>query len=431
MVTTTMASSRNERLQETLGCEGLAWLVNRLRKQLERGRPLRGIVTLSNATAAQRDAVDRLLGRIPSRGTSLSVNLGQLEATLRHAELSDDLSEAVEALLGPVANRHALLAEERERWQHLFEGARSALDVCWHPWLATTQSSGILRRLSGSDVDAAGKLLGQAIAVLQKLPCHGTPLAELAATALGNSHALDKGQPIATLVLRAIAPPRESDDLGNTPRERAKARAAMRRDAWAGVGVMLDELSSPVLVLNLNGDQQSLTGRSLNLYAAAGEPSRLSVRQLLRHPPHFESGDIGLIVFVCENPTVVAAAAHRLGARSAPLICTDGQPKTAATLLLTQLASAGVRLAYHGDFDWPGIQIGNLIVRRHGAEPWRFDARHYAQHGGGRELTGSPVTASWDAKLMPAMKRGGKAIHEERVLDDLMSDLSEHSPLAR
>lgn len=421
-----MASSPNnqQRLQETLGCEGLSWLLDRLRKHLERGRQLRGVVTLSNATAAQRDAVDRLLGRTPSRGTSLSINLGQLESTLRHAELCNDLSEAVETLLGPIVNHHALLTDEKARWRQLFEGAQGALDVRWQPWLTVIQSSGVLRRLSGNDVVAAGKLLGQAIAVLQKLPCHGTPLAELAAITLGNSHALDKGRPVGTLVLRAIAKPGAEEALGDTPRALAKARAAIRRDTWASVGVMLDELSSPVLVLNLNGDQQSLTGRSLNLHAAEGEPCRLSIRQLLRHPPHFEVDEIGLLVFVCENPTVVAAAAHRLGSRSAPLVCTEGQPKTAATLLLNQLVSAGVRLAYHGDFDWAGVQIGNLVMRRHKAMPWRFGAQHYAAHPGGRDLTGSPVVAAWDTELMPAMVREGRAIHEEQVLDDLLLDLT-------
>lgn len=423
---TIMDSSRNnrQRLRDTLGCEGLAWLLIRLRKHLERGRPLRGIVILSNATAGQREAVDRLLGRTPSRGASLSVNLDQLEATLRHAELCHDLSEAVETLLGPVVNRHSLLADEKSRWQQLFEGKRGVLDVRWHPWLAAIHSMGILRRLSGNQVEAAGELLDQAVAVLQKLPCHGTPLAEMAATTLGNSHALDKGQPVATLVLRAIIQPGENEALGNTPRARAKARAAMRRDAWASVGVMLDELSSSVLVLNLKGDQQSLTGRSLNLHAAASEPCRLSVRQLLRHPPRFESGEIGPVVFVCENPTIVAAAAHRLGSRSAPLVCIDGQPKTGATLLLTQLASAGVRLAYHGDFDWAGIQIGNTIARRHGAVPWRFEARHYVIQRGSLRLIGSPIAASWDVDLMPAMIHRGMAIHEEQVLDDLLSDLA-------
>jgi uncharacterized protein (TIGR02679 family) len=382
---------------------------------------------LSQATPSQREAIHRLLGRTPSIGTSLSVNLGQLEAILCRAELCGSLSEAVESLVGPVTNRSAQLADEHERWRHVFEDQQSGLEERWHPWLLTLQSSGLLRRLSDNDLDAAESLLSQAIAVLKLLPCNGIPLAELAATALGNSHALDAGQPVATLLLRAVELPDKVKLMDDTPRARAKARAAARREAWANVGVMLDELSSPVLVLNLRGDQKSLTGRSLNLHLEVGEPCRLSVRQLLRHTPSFRPDTVGATVFICENPTVVAAAAHRLGSKSAPLICTDGQPKTAATILLTQLATAGFRLAYHGDFDWPGIQIGSLIMRRHGAVPWRFEASHYLAHQGRFALKGQPVLPSWDARLMQEMIRVGHAVHEEQVLDEMLSELSDRS----
>jgi uncharacterized protein (TIGR02679 family) len=85
----------------------------------------------------------------------------------------------------------------------------------------------------------------------------------------------------------------------------------------------------------------------------------------------------GRSVLICENVTVLAAVANRLGARSGPLICIDGQPKTAARLLLNLLGSAKVRLAYHGDFDWPGIGIANLILQRHQAVPWRMSVDSY------------------------------------------------------
>src|SRR5262249_4833225 len=50
------------RLQRTFSSEALSWILERLRRRLEQGRPLRGLLTLQNATGAQRDAVDRLLG---------------------------------------------------------------------------------------------------------------------------------------------------------------------------------------------------------------------------------------------------------------------------------------------------------------------------------------------------------------------------------
>jgi uncharacterized protein (TIGR02679 family) len=96
-------------------------------------------------------------------------------------------------------------------------------------------------------------------------------------------------------------------------------------------------------------------------------------------------------------------------------------------MLLSQLATAGFRLTYHGDFDWPGIQMGNLIMQRHEATPWRFEATHYLAHRGKIALKGQPVVPSWDARLMQEMIRVGHAVHEEKVLDELLSDLSYRS----
>ncbi|MBI3677460.1 MAG: TIGR02679 family protein [Proteobacteria bacterium] len=401
------------RLQQTLASQDLAWLLERLRQRLTNGQALRGVITLRRATSEQRDAVDRLLGRPPSRGTSLSVELEQLEAKLKNAELCSNLTEAVEALIGQVTNARDLRLKSAARWRELFdeEHRQYANGASQHNWLDDLQSSGLLRRLSGNRLSGARELLIQTRAVLAVLPCRGLPLAELAATTLGSSHALDAGSPVATLVLRSIV---ESEIKGK------KAR----RDAWASLGVMLDELSSPVLTLNLTADNESLTGRSLNLYSSVGEPCRTSIRQLLRHPPRFRSGETGPFVYVCENPTVVSAAANRLGMRSAPLVCIEGQPKTAATILLRGLVAAGVQLKYHGDFDWSGIQIANLIVTRHGATSWQFGAEAYARHTAGTKLVGTPVPACWDDRLTPAMLSAGRAIHEEQVLSGLLDDLA-------
>jgi uncharacterized protein (TIGR02679 family) len=196
------------------------------------------------------------------------------------------------------------------------------------------------------------------------------------------------------------------------------------RDAWASAGVLCDELSAPVLTLGLRGDGPGLTDRALRLHAEAGEPYRLTTRQLLREPPVCASAAAAPAVYVCENPTVVAAAANRLGGAAAPLVCLEGQPRTAARVLLGLLAAAGARLAYHGDFDWAGIHIANVVVRRHGAVPWRFSSADYRAARGGRALLGDPVAAAWDPELDTAMRERGLAVHEEEVLDLLLRDLA-------
>lgn len=404
------------RLRQLLGSAELAWLVDRVRRRLWRGAS-GGSVTLHNPTPAQRDALDRLLGRPASRGTSLTVRLAELDALLRHAEICASLAEAVEALTGPLVDIRARQKLVEEEWAGLFAGEEA--DVRSRPavrtWLEELRATGILRRLSRNDFTVARTLLRHARELERRLPARGMPLAELAATVTGDSHALDPGAPLGTIAMRLAA---ASGGVENWD------GAEARRDAWASVGVVCDEMSAPVLTVNLRGYGQTLTDRALRLHAEAGEPYRLTTRQLLRDPPVFGPATAGRPVYVCENPTVVAAVANRLGAASAPLVCVEGQPKTSARVLLSQLAAAGAPLVYHGDFDWGGIRIGNLVMRSHGAAPWRFSSKDYRAARGGRELHGTPVSAAWDPNLEAAMVEVGRAVHEEQVLEDLLGDLA-------
>jgi hypothetical protein len=74
----TDAAGTEARLQRLLGGEPTAWLVRRARDQLEAGRSLAGTVTLADATAEQRRAVERLTGRPARSGASLSVSLPEV-----------------------------------------------------------------------------------------------------------------------------------------------------------------------------------------------------------------------------------------------------------------------------------------------------------------------------------------------------------------
>jgi uncharacterized protein (TIGR02679 family) len=130
---------------------------------------------------------------------------------------------------------------------------------------------------------------------------------------------------------------------------------------------------------------------------------------------------------VCENPVVVAEAAERLGPAAAPLVCASGQPGAAVMAVLRALSGAGAELRYHGDFDWPGVRIGNLLFGRLPMTPWRFDAVAYRAvpaSGVPAPLRGEPCACSWDPELTAAMIRGGAAVEEERVLDDMLDDLT-------
>ncbi|MGW0517123.1 TIGR02679 family protein [Crossiella sp. NPDC003009] len=406
------------RLDRLLGGADLAWLVERARRRLERDEPLIGTVTLTGASEAQRLAVHRLLGRRPRQGTNLSVSLSSVEEVLRGSGISPGgLAEAVVALTGPVVPRAAALAAVEQAWQ---AGYALVDGVVEHrpplvDWWRRTKQLGLVRRLTGEPTAATATLTALAT-VLTALPVNGQPIGSFAARLTGDAHALDDDRPLSTLALGAARA------LSGLP---AGTGAEWRREIWAAVGLLRDELSTVVLTLGLPGDPATVSGRLLDVSRQAGQPIALTLRQLVRDPPLL-TGLGGRLVSVCENPVVVSLAADRLGARCPPLVCVSGQPGAAVMRLLRLLVATGASLRYHGDFDWGGLRIANFLFRQLPAVPWRFGAADYlaAAHAvDGGSLRGTPVTASWDTGLAGAIHQVGRRIEEELVTDDLLMDL--------
>ncbi|MHB1533354.1 MAG: DUF2399 domain-containing protein [Acidimicrobiales bacterium] len=127
----------------------------------------------------------------------------------------------------------------------------------------------------------------------------------------------------------------------------------------------------------------------------------------------------GTAVWVCENPSVLAAAAGS----GATVICLEGRPSVAANLLLESIAAGGAALRYHGDFGGGGISIANEIIGRLGAEPWRFGTEDHALALDRalsaatvlRRLRGKVPDAVWDPDLAPAIRGCGAEVEEEFV----------------
>jgi len=242
----------------------------------------------------------------------------------------------------------------------------------------------------------------------------------LAADLCGDAHALDAGRPLGSGLLRAAA--RLTGWPG--PPESAPAR----RQLWAEVGVACDSLSADVLVLGLRPRGDALLARRLRGAAEAGEPQRVTLRELGTALEF----DADAMVSICENPSVVAAAADLLGARCPPLVCVEGIPSSAALRLLRMFLAAGAAFRVHADFDWPGVRIANALFALGLGEPWRFDTGDYRKAVGaghrGPPLLGSRVEPSWSASLGPAMAEAGCSVLEEQVLGDLLEDLGTTVP---
>jgi uncharacterized protein (TIGR02679 family) len=397
-------------------------LLDAARRSLERtGGDLTRTITVKTPDDRERRAIIGITGQYRPEGISvLAVRLADLDRAV-HEATGQGLIRLLECLGAPLKDRPA----ERQRLADGREAAiRSAEDSFltargwFQAWLAELAADGTLTRMVNT---GEGVQMRQAIRVLEwverrnGLKAAPTQLAELAATITGDTKSLNHGTALATLVLRALA-----FRLGA---ERPKTTEE-RRDLWDRSGVIVDDLASRVLVLNLPADGDGL-GEWLTSAKAHGTPFYVTLHQLVTMPITVHPRQL---VRACENPAVLRRAAGQLGAGASPLICTEGQPSTAFHRLAATITRAGGKLAYHGDFDWPGIAIANGVITRHRAQPWRLTAADYEaaikRNAGSVSLAGTPQPTPWAPSLATAMTAHGRAVYEESVADSLLADLA-------
>jgi uncharacterized protein (TIGR02679 family) len=423
-----MNASTDARLQRLLGGDHLASLRKRLRQRFERA-PLDDaveVIRIGKLTAEEHAALASLLGRPPRYSNSLKIDVRLVDAALQRSGIAASLRDALEQLDSPIVH----FASTRLRLQTLWS---NAIEGCSHPGLVELLRApagiSLIKRLARQCPPTAAELCRRAEAVLRRLPAKGITRSQLAADVLGDAHALDNGQGTATLVLavwRQAVPPTHDEkehvrvELPGDDDLEQSSGAERDRDIWARAGVLVNELARPALFLNLPTRGAENDGRP------PGEPVYASLRSLLRSPPSWDVADRK--VYVCENPNLLAIAADHWGPDCAPLVCTDGMPAAAQRCLLSQLTKGRAQLCYHGDFDWPGLRIGNHVMREHGAQPWRFGAADYtdavrAVANLGQTLTGKMVDALWDEALTMVMQQHRVSIDEEALAASLLQDL--------
>jgi uncharacterized protein (TIGR02679 family) len=396
-------------------------LLERARRSLERtGGDLSGWVSLSQPDDAERKAIIGITGQYrDTRTTRITVRLANLDHAVRETT-GRSLPELLTEMAGPLRNRPAersTLAGARDVVIRAAETSSLHASCGWYrDWLAEIMRDGSLTKLINQGEQAR---LGQAVRVLEYLAGRTSVpvlLPALAADITGDTKALNHGTVLSTLVLRALAIKTGTGRPGT---------AGERRDLWEESNVVVDDLASRVLVLNMSAEGRGLA-EWLAGAARFGVPFYITLHQLMTMPLMVR----GALVHVCENPAVLRRAAAELGSGSAPLLCAEGRPSAAFHQLADAIVNGGGELRYHGDFDWPGLAIASSVMRRHGARPWRMSAADYI--AGVRadaeylRLAGTPQPTPWDPELGELMAATGRVLYEESVADALISDLSRH-----
>lgn len=394
----------------------LAPLWRAVHERLSSGRPVNQ-VRVGPLADEHRSALADLLGMSQFPAEYATISLSRLDQVLQDA-IGIGIRDVVTELVGPVGDRAGdrlrCAAERAELWTWLQEHPVITAQPVLASWVAAVRQAGLV----GGSVPRTRDELRQALRVLAALPASGVPLPVLADEVLHDSHGLDDGTRCAGLVTRALS------TIYEVP---VPADAQQRRALWERAGVADDELSSVVLATGLRPLGDDPASQILRVCADAGHAASLTLGQI-----RATAWTLGLpgLIWVFENPSVLALALVRFGPRCPPMVCTSGWPSSAGILLLQKLDAAGCRLRYHGDFDGEGIRIAANVLARTNATPWRMSTTDY--RSALDDLPAGPpvgrvTEAPWDENLATALRDNGITVSEERVASRLFDELEPHA----
>ena len=282
----------------------------------------------------------------------------------------------------------------------------------------------LLIREYGKDSEKAAQLAENVGEALERVQLREeTVLAVLAADISGNPHYFDRGMPAGQLLIDAICCLED--------RELPKG-AHEWRELLLETGIAPDPISSHVHAYGLHLLTPQGEHPAYEAFCRRKEASVITLENLKGVTGARAAGDT---VFVVENEMVFCFLVNAISEKEEgglTLLCTSGQPRTAALQVLSLLAEGGCRIRYSGDMDPEGIDIADRLWKRFGQtlEIWRMSPEDY-RNG----LSGEPVGTSRLSRLdhveNPVLRETSAQIREtccaayqENILKKLLEDLA-------
>jgi hypothetical protein len=356
----------HEELRDAYGRAELGELWRLARETMESPRP-RSAFSVRVPDAATAAALGFVLRKEVGFPARRQLSLVKLNEHLLAGPHGRPLVEVLHAVHGRPVERGAERADafvardpvETSLWKALDEHGL-AREPWAQRWVEEVRRYG---RVPAAEVPATARRAAEILATLPRV----TTRHALAGTGL------DRGRPLARLVLRGLAL-----SLG----VEAPATAAQERALWERAGVAVHGLGAPPVV---------------------------------------HAAEAGGTVAVCRSPRLVEEAIAA-GVRHS-LVCVGDRLTGEVREVLR-----GRDVVVHADFDRAGLELVDEVVAATGGRRWRMDAADYrAAVAGlieaGVDLPALTAAPAGDSELVGAMTSAGLVVEEEHVLETLLADL--------
>ncbi|MCF6094035.1 TIGR02679 family protein [Microaerobacter geothermalis] len=407
-----------------------------------------GSVTLTNLTNQEREALSLFFRNDYSNQETVVISLAKFAKSLEHTKFAGvDFKQILDGYIG-----EELLSNQEEKSLYELQKQKFFMDLIAdhsHPycqlWLTSVIEKGTgsrgIHMAYDKDPSALRMQLTHVLQGISQLPQPDKRLSVFASQITGDPHGFDVDSEQGRFFITALQWIRHQE-VGNPIISSPSAEEVTELLHY--FGLIRDDLLNFVTctgIIGFNGDlpipmwvNAWENGNILNV------PLREIVRvrdflpansQTMKSTPH--------VVFVIENSGVFSAVLdyleevqrHSRSLKFPPMICTHGQFKLAALLMLDKLVANGTTIFYSGDFDPEGLQMAQRLIDRYpgSVKMWRYGTEDYAKCISTVKLNDTRIKklASISANELTGIRDlmiiHRKAGFQEELIDDLVKDL--------
>lgn len=363
---------------------------------------IKGNVIINNPNKLEKQFLSGLMKKDYSKNKSISINLKTLQQRIDNSKFSGaDLKEVIyeyftEEIITKKENKGQYEVEIAEFFEEILHQNINTKVYKYLEDIITSKNSTYQKwkKYYNKNKSEFKIALINACNGIENSPKERTRIPVFASNITGTPHGFDKntlcGKVFIMLIcyIQNINMPQNTEELA---------------EIYYNYNLLIDDVSNMVLCKNImgytKGDKFIEYGQEcieytqhlgLNGFAMYNEPMYLNLYNLSNIVFLDEHHKYDKVV-VMENPAVFMEVSERCRKKDFPLICTYGQVKLSALILLDMLVEQKYKIYYSGDIDPEGIGIADKLKNRYkqNLQFLGFDVNTYKQNLSNVELSQS------------------------------------------
>lgn len=295
-----------------------------------------------------------------TKNKSVTIKLENIQQRINETRFEGlDLKDIIEKYfeIKIITNKKIKQNEKEEFEEFLEEQTKGEIKYSENIKKVLEQEKIWIRKLYNENKENANKVIKDVIKVVENLPKSKQRLPVIASSVLNNPHALDRGTIQSNLLNKILCNIMENNTY--------EGQLLTMPEIYFKFNILIDDVSNMVLCKNILAKKDKVLHAGIKGFFDNNEALQITLDNLSNIDEVELEYEYCVVV---ENPAVFMELANKIGNDKIPLVCTYGQLKLSAIVLLKMIEQKVKTIYYSGDIDPEGLQIATGVKRKLGAK---------------------------------------------------------------